>query len=54
MCVITNRLLLNRPEVMVARAQDKFDAHGRLADEPTREFVRKLLEALVDWTLRLR
>lgn len=53
-CVITNMLPLNRPEIMVAHAQDKFDAQGRLADEPTREFVRKLLEALVDWTLRLR
>jgi len=51
MCVTTNMLPLNRPEVMVARARDKFDAQGRLADESTREFVCKLLEALVDWTL---
>jgi chromate reductase len=42
------------PEVLVTRAADKFDASGRLTDEPTRGFVRKLLEALAAWTLRLR
>jgi chromate reductase len=38
--------VLNRPEVMIARAHEKFDAQGRLSDEPTRRFVRDLLEAL--------
>jgi chromate reductase len=46
--------VLNRPQVLVARAQDKFDAEGRLIDEPTRALVRNLLTALRDWTLRLR
>lgn len=46
--------VLNRPQVLVARAQEKFDAEGRLIDEPTRTLVRNLLVALRDWTLRLR
>ena len=37
------------PEVYVARAQDKFDAEGRLTDEKTRDFVGKFLAALVPW-----
>ncbi len=47
-------LLLNRPEVMIASAGKKFDEHGRLTDETTRGFIRKLLEALEAWTRRLQ
>ena len=36
------------------RAQEKFDADGRLVDETTRTFVRDLLVALSDWTQRLQ
>ncbi len=43
-----------RPEVFVSRAQEKFDAEGKLIDETTQGFVRMLLNALVEWTLRLR
>jgi chromate reductase len=52
--VFTQTLVLVAPEVLVTRAQDKFDASGRLTDEATRGFVRKLLEGLAAWTLRLR
>jgi chromate reductase len=52
--VFTQSLALLSPEVLVARAGEKFDASGRLTDEATRGFVRKLLEALAAWTLRLR
>jgi chromate reductase len=45
--------LLNKPEVMVSFAQDKIDAEGRLHDEPTREKIRKMVEALVE-AVRLR
>jgi chromate reductase len=51
--VFLNMLPLNRPEVMVATAEGKFDAAGRLTDEPTRQRVRELLEALAAWTKRL-
>ena len=37
---------LNRPEVMVGSAQDKFDAEGRLTDVTAREKIRELLIAL--------
>jgi chromate reductase len=53
-CVLTNMLPLNRPEVLVFRAQEKFDAEGQLMDETTRQFVRTLLEGLAEWTSRLR
>jgi len=47
--VFTQTYAMLQPEVYVARAQDKFDAEGRLTDEKTREFVGKLLAALVPW-----
>jgi chromate reductase len=50
----TQTLPVQQPEVLVARAADKFDADGRLTDEKTREFVRALLVALAAWTERLR
>jgi len=39
-------LVLPGPEVLVARCQEKFDASGKLADEATRKFVSRLLQAL--------
>jgi chromate reductase len=53
-CVYCNMLPLNKPEVLVMRAQDKFDTSGRLVDETTRGFVRDILVALANWTTRLR
>jgi len=44
-----NLQLLNRPEVFIASAAAKFDQEGRLTDEPTREVIRKLLSALVEY-----
>jgi chromate reductase len=51
--VFTQTYALLSPEVLVARAQEKFDAQGRLTDEKTRQFVGQLLQALADWTRRL-
>jgi len=53
-CVYCNMLPLNRPEVLVMRARDKFDANGRLVDETARGFIRDMLLALADWVQRLR
>jgi len=50
----SNMLPLNKPEVYVTRAAEKFDAQGRLFDEPTRQRLRELSAALRDWTHRLR
>jgi chromate reductase len=44
---------LNRPEVMISKAAERFDAEGNLMDEKTRDYIRRLVEALVQWTHRL-
>jgi chromate reductase len=51
--VFTDTPVLPQPEILVYRAKDKFDEDGRLTDEKTREFVSRLLVALLDWTRRL-
>jgi chromate reductase len=51
---VLNALLLNTPSVMIAQAGQKFDDQGRLTDQPTREFIGKLLVALAEWTRRVR
>jgi chromate reductase len=52
--VFLNAHLLTRPEVMIMQASTKFDAEGRLIDQPTRDFVAALLTAFKAWTLRMR
>jgi chromate reductase len=42
------------PVVLVAHAQDKFDAEGNLTDEDTRARIHRLLEALATWTQRVQ
>jgi chromate reductase len=45
---------LNRPEVMIANAAEKFDEHGRLIDDKTKELIRQLLRELVACTRQLQ
>jgi chromate reductase len=45
---------MTQPEILVYRAQDKFDAAGNLTDAKTAEYLAKYLEALKAWVLRLR
>jgi chromate reductase len=45
----TNSYCMPQPEILVARAAGKFDADGRLMDEPTREYLAKYLIAFADW-----
>jgi chromate reductase len=52
--VFTQTYALMGPEVVVARAKEKFDAEGRLTDTATREFVKAYLVRLAEWTVRLR
>ena len=49
-----NMLALNKPELAIQRGWEKFDEHGNLIDEATREQLRDLLDALAAWTRRLR
>jgi chromate reductase len=54
MFVFLNMFPVNRPEVMIAHADDKFDNAGNLKDQLTIQKIRELLEALVDWTKSLQ
>jgi chromate reductase len=47
MMVQTNSIVLNKPEVMVTFARDKFDSHGKLIDVKTQEKVQALVKALL-------
>jgi chromate reductase len=48
--VFLNAHVMNRPEIMISLAHQKFDAEGRLNDEPTRQLMSKMLVALANWT----
>ena len=52
--VFLNGLVMNRPEVMIPTAQHKFDAAGKLTDQPTRDFMAAHLAEFKAWVLRLR
>lgn len=54
MFVFLNMFPLNQPEVMIAQAAEKFDEHGNLKDAKTTQKIKELLEALVEWTGRLK
>jgi chromate reductase len=45
---------VNKPEVIITFAPQKFDEKGRLLDEKARELVRKLLHNLVNWARKLK
>jgi len=45
---------LNKPEVIVPRASEKFDAELRLTDDHTRKAIAAQLEALLRWAQRLK
>jgi chromate reductase len=48
--VFLNMYPLNLPEVMITNSAQRFDEQLNLVDEPTREIMRKFLQALVLWT----
>lgn len=50
--VFLNMHVMNKPEVMISAAHEKFDAAGNLTHEPTREFLTKYMASLVDWVKR--
>ena len=52
--VFLDALPINKPEVFITLAHQKFDAAGALTDEPTRGFVFQLLVSLARWTHRLQ
>jgi hypothetical protein len=38
---------------MIGNASERFDAEGNLTDEMTKDFIRQLLQNLVEWTWRI-
>jgi chromate reductase, NAD(P)H dehydrogenase (quinone) len=51
--VFLNMHPINRPEVIVTFAQDKFDENGKLLDDNTKRFLGELLQNLANWARRL-
>ncbi len=53
-CVAVNMLTLNKPEVFISRAAERFDEKGILIDEETKKRIGSLLEALVNWVRKIK
>src|SRR5882724_2597450 len=51
--VYLNMFPINQPEVMIGNAAARFDKEGNLTDETTKDFIRQLLQNLVEWTRRI-
>lgn len=54
MFVFLNMYPLNRPEVIIPRAAEKFDSAGNLVDHHTKEKIQELLKALATWAEQWR
>lgn len=52
--VFTKTTVLPQPEILVARAPEKFDADGNLSDLVARELISERLKALGDWIRMFR
>ena len=50
--VFTNTYAMLKPEVLVARAHEKFDAEGHLTDKGTRDFLTTFLQRFSEWITR--
>lgn len=53
MFVFLNMFPINQPEVMIGNASERFDSQWNLTDDATKEFIRELLQNLVEWTRRI-
>lgn len=52
--VFLNMHVLNKPELFIAAANTKFDAALKLTDQPTRDVLAQLLQALAVWVRQLQ
>ena len=52
--VFLNMHAVNRPEVMIGNAAERFDEQGNLTDETTKKLIGQLLQNLMAWTRQLR
>lgn len=44
---------INKPEVMIAHAHQKFDDQGQLQDADTQQFIEQLITSLMAWSRRI-
>ena len=51
--IYLNGMILNRPELMVADVENKFDNKGELTDARTREQVTAMLASFKEWILAI-
>jgi len=49
-----NMYPVNKPEVFVTFAQQKFDKNGKLTDEMTKKFMKELFVNLVNLSIQLK
>ena len=54
MFVFLDMYPINKPEVMIGNAAQRFDEHGTLTDETSRKLIGQLLQELVHWAQRIR
>jgi chromate reductase len=52
--VYLNMHPLNKPEIFITFAAQKFDQNGHLIDDIARKLIKDILNALVSWTLKLK
>ncbi|MGQ0640143.1 MAG: NADPH-dependent FMN reductase [Gemmatimonadaceae bacterium] len=52
--VFTKTTVLPTPEILLAKAPEKFDAQGRLTDGLAKELIGERLRALGEWIYKLR
>lgn len=53
-CVFLDLYPINKPEVLIAQAQTKFNDKGELTDEMTKKLIKEHLENLVAWCRRMQ
>src|SRR5512135_1436352 len=52
--VFTETYVMSQPEIKIPSAAPLFDASAKLADEKSREYVKKFLEAFAKWIERFK
>lgn len=52
--VFLNMHPLNKPEVIIPFAHEKFDQKGNIIDQHTKEKIQELMQSLADWTIKLK
>ena len=52
--VFTDTYVMSQPEIKIPSAAPLFDSSGKLADETTRQYIKKFLESFSNWIARFK